>query len=170
MRLTLLVTEAACFASFGWAMLRHFQRAGKTGPGTIFTAAVAPAFAGLHVMALAGMPLAQPRPALVLYMGGAALFWWTVRATRGRGLAACFQGRIPPAVIRDGPYRWMRHPFYTSYTLVWLAGFAATGWWPLAMTAGFMASLYGCAAYTEERDLLRSVLREDYRNYKGKRH
>jgi len=146
-------------------MLRHFERAGKPKPGMALTAAVVPVFAGLQLYALLAKPLAQPAWALILYIAGGALFWSAIAATRGRKLAACFQPRIPPAVVRTGPYRAIRHPFYTAYTLVWIGGFAATGWWPLGVTAVFMAGLYAVAARFEELAFLRSSLAAEYRCY-----
>ena len=146
-------------------MLRHFERAGKLAPGLALTAAVVPVFAGIHVMSLLTRPLALPLTALALYLASVALFWFAVAATRGRGLAACFQVQVPAQVVRAGPYRAIRHPFYTSYTLVWIGGFAATGWWPLALTAIFMASLYAYAARQEESCFLSSPLRDEYRDY-----
>ena len=146
-------------------MLRHFGRAGKLAPGLALTAAVVPVFAVIHLMSLLTRPLALPLTALTLYVGAFVLFWFAVAATHGRGLAACFQGQVPVKVVQAGPYRAIRHPFYASYTLVWIGGFAATGWWPLALTAFFMASLYAYAARQEERCFLNSPLRKEYRDY-----
>jgi protein-S-isoprenylcysteine O-methyltransferase Ste14 len=165
MRDILLFADVCCFASFGWAMLRHFERAGKPKPGMIFTASVVPIFAGLHVASLTVRPLAWPWLALILYTAAIALFWLAIAATRGRKLAACFQGRVPLSIVRTGPYRAMRHPFYTAYTLVWLGGFAATGWWPLGAIALVMATLYASAARKEEAGFLSGPLESDYRAY-----
>jgi len=156
MRLTLFLANVACFASFGWGMLRHFGRGGKPRAGMMAAAAMGPVFAGIHLAAIATRPLARPGMALVLYVGGAGLFWWAVRATRGCGLGACFQGIVPAVVVRAGPYRWMRHPFYTSYMLVWVAGWVATGWGLLGGIAGIMACVYGAAA-RGEREQVRNV-------------
>jgi protein-S-isoprenylcysteine O-methyltransferase Ste14 len=131
----------------------------------LLTAAVVPAFAALHLFALFTMPLFLPWAALGLYASGATLFWRAISATRGCGLAACFQDSLPAAVMRAGPYRLIRHPFYVAYTLAWLAGLAATGWWALGLSVLFMALLYILAARKEERDFLRSPMRETYLTY-----
>jgi protein-S-isoprenylcysteine O-methyltransferase Ste14 len=165
MRTILVFADFICFASFGWAMLRHFERAGKPQPGMILTVSVVPVFAGVNLVSLLLRPLAHPWIAFVSYAAGAALFWLTVAATRGRKLAACFQGHVPATFLHTGPYRFIRHPFYTAYTIVWASGFVATGWWPLAIIAVFMGSLYACAAHKEELGFLRSSLGEEYRVY-----
>jgi protein-S-isoprenylcysteine O-methyltransferase Ste14 len=165
MRALVFVADLICFASFGWAMLRHFGRAGKPKPGMIVTASVVPVFAGVNLEALLTRPLAYPSIAILLYAAGGALFWFAIAATRGRGLAACFQRQAPSAVVCCGPYRAIRHPFYCAYTLVWAGGFAATGWWPLAAIALFMASLYVSATRKEEADFLASPRQTEYRAY-----
>jgi protein-S-isoprenylcysteine O-methyltransferase Ste14 len=131
----------------------------------LLTVIVVPVFAGIHVTSLLTRPLAMPLTALALYLAGLALFWFAVAATRGRGLAACFQEQVPAQVVYAGPYRAIRHPFYASYLLTWIAGFAATGWWPLAVIAIFMAGMYAYAARQEERCILSSPLQEEYRDY-----
>ncbi len=146
-------------------MLRHFERAGKPKPGMVFTGSVVPIFAGITVMSLIARPLEWPLVALILYALGVILFWFAIAATRGQKLAACFQGRVSPAIVRTGPYRAIRHPFYTAYSLVWVGGFAATGWWPLAAIALFMAVLYARAARAEEAGFLRSSSEIEYRAY-----
>jgi protein-S-isoprenylcysteine O-methyltransferase Ste14 len=165
MRTAVFCADLICFAGFAWAMLRHFQPAGKPRPGMILTGAIVPVFAALHLAALFTRPVPFPLTAIALYAASAALFWSAVAATRGRHLSACFQRQVPPALVRTGPYRRIRHPFYLAYTLTWIAGFVATGWWPLALTAIFMASLYLQAARQEERCFLESPLQAEYRRY-----
>jgi protein-S-isoprenylcysteine O-methyltransferase Ste14 len=106
-----------------------------------------------------------PSVAIALYGISAALFWWAVGVTRGK-LAACGQKCVSPVVLEKGPYRVLRHPFYTAYNLTWLAGFAATGWWPIAITAFVMAVLYERSAREEERGFLNSALAAEYRKYR----
>ena len=165
MRILLVSMCAACFASFAWAMLRHFDPAGKPKPGMAFTAAVVPLIATLPLLSLLARPFLFPLAALSFYVAGGALFWLAVAATRQRGLAACFQRRVPSGVVSVGAYRFIRHPFYTAYMLAWTAAFIATGWWPLGFSMLFLTILYICAARKEEHDFLRSPLREEYLLY-----
>lgn len=165
MRAIVFLADLISFASFGWAMWRHFQRAGSPRLGMALTGLSVPAFAAVNLAALATRPLTYPMAALLLDAASMALFWSAIAVTRGKRLAACFQGHVPAAIVRTGPYRRIRHPFYSSYILTWTSGCAATGWWPLAMIAAVMTGVYYCAARREEMGFLRSPLREEYRRW-----
>ena len=75
----------------------------------------------------------------------------------------------PPAhLMTTGPYRVVRHPFYCSYLLVWLAGLVATAKWWLALTVAIMVAIYLRAARFEERKFLDSALARHYRDYQAR--
>jgi len=128
------------------------------------TALLAVGFASFQLAALDYRQLRFPIAAVALYGTSAALFWWTVSVTRGK-LAACGQGCISPEVITSGPYRWIRHPFYTSYNLTWMAALAATGWWPLAIPVIVMAALYERFAREEELGFSTGALADQHEAY-----
>jgi protein-S-isoprenylcysteine O-methyltransferase Ste14 len=154
-----------CFGSFAWGMIWHFSRKGKPSRAMIVTASLAQVCLILQLFALYQRPTLFPGIALLLYLISAILFWWAVGVTRRR-LAACGQGAVSSQLVTFGPYRVIRHPFYTSYNLAWFAGFAATGWWPLAVCAAVMAYRYEAAAREEERGFATSALAHDYEHYK----
>jgi len=64
-----------------------------------------------------------------------------------------------------GPYRYVRHPFYASYCLTWVAGAAACGSAVVVSTFVLMLAMYVRAARFEERKFLRSPQAADYANY-----
>jgi protein-S-isoprenylcysteine O-methyltransferase Ste14 len=161
----LILWAGFCFASFAWGMVRHFLRQGQPTPSMLITALLGAASAALQIIALERGRVLFPVVALLLYTASALLFWWAVHVTRGK-LAACGQGAVSQEVIAEGPYRYMRHPFYTAYNLTWLAGFTATGWWPLAIAAIVMASLYERAAREEELGFSSGTLAQAYKVYK----
>lgn len=71
----------------------------------------------------------------------------------------------PSEIVIRGPYRYVRHPFYTGFLLALLAAFLA---WPQPLT--LLLLLYGFAALAitaarEERRLSQSELGEAYRRY-----
>ena len=119
----------------------------------------------LQIVAFHNRP-SRPMPgaAIALYVMSAVLFWCAVVVTRGK-LAACGEGCVSPEVVTSGPYRYIRHPFYMSYNLTWIAGFAATGWWPLAISAIVMAALYDRFAREEELGFATNPLAGEYREY-----
>lgn len=107
-----------------------------------------------------------PRLGLMLYAMSLVLFWWAIVTTHAkRELSIAFSSDLPCSLIETGPYRWVRHPFYASYLLFWLAGFVITGAWWLAVILIVMMCLYCQAAATEENKFARSALAKEYAAY-----
>jgi protein-S-isoprenylcysteine O-methyltransferase Ste14 len=88
---------------------------------------------------------------LLLYFAAFCTFWWTVRTNSSRPLSAIFSDDAPVHLVTSGPYRIVRHPFYCSYLLTWLAGVVATGGPWLVLTFLIMLGIYVRAAQAEER-------------------
>lgn len=71
-------------------------------------------------------------------------------------------------LIRNGPYRWLRHPIYASmFGMVLSTGFCWT-WWPM-----FLASIVSFVAGTEiriraEDRLLEARFQDDFRSWRSK--
>ncbi|MGA3237425.1 MAG: methyltransferase [Bryobacteraceae bacterium] len=120
----------------------------------------------LHLAGLCLRPASSVWLAAGLYAAGLALFWWAVAVTRGR-LAACGTGRRSLLIVKRGPYAFVRHPFYASYNLVWLAGFVATSWWPVAATAILMAVIYEKFAREEEKAYVDGDFAAEYWEYRN---
>jgi protein-S-isoprenylcysteine O-methyltransferase Ste14 len=161
----LLCSALFCFASFAWGMICHFRRWGRLSRAMLITALSAVASAALQLFALGCRPLRFPFVALALHGAGAALFWWAVGVTQHK-LAACGQGCVSQEVITGGPSHFIRHPFYAAYNLIWIAGLAATGWWPSAFVAVVMAVRYDRAAREEELGFASGALAAEYSAYK----
>ena len=54
------------------------------------------------------------------------ILFWAVRANSQRRLSFAFSREVPAQINRDGPYGFIRHPFYPSYCAAWIAtGLAA---------------------------------------------
>jgi protein-S-isoprenylcysteine O-methyltransferase Ste14 len=64
-----------------------------------------------------------------------------------------------------GPHAVIRHPFYLSYLLCWIAGVLATGQWLLLATVALMAWIYHRAALKEEAKFAASPMAEAYARY-----
>ena len=71
-------------------------------------------------------------------------------------------------LIQTGPYRWMRHPIYTSMFGMLMATGAAYTWWPLWM-AGAVAFIAGTEirVRAEER-LLEQHFQDGFREYRSR--
>jgi protein-S-isoprenylcysteine O-methyltransferase Ste14 len=60
--------------------------------------------------------------------------------------------------VQEGPYRFVRHPFYAAYTLSWLAGWVASHSWLALGSTIIMVATYIVAASREERKFRTSAL------------
>ena len=122
----------------------------------------------LHVYALATAPMqaAHVLAGVVLYGAAGALFTWAAKSVRGKAFSLAYCSGAPRVVVSSGPYRWVRHPFYLSYTLAWIAGVVATADIWLLFTVAIMLGFYVGAAFDEERRMLRGPAAAQYRAYR----
>jgi protein-S-isoprenylcysteine O-methyltransferase Ste14 len=158
-----------CLASFSWGMARFFAQPSGLAKGAQFTKMCGIAFAILHFCAIflsPGLVRARAVPGSLLYMGALGLFWWAIRTNSARPLSAIYSPDVPTFLMQDGPYRYVRHPFYASYLATWLAGFIATGGLWLLPTVAVMFILYSHAAQVEEAKFEASPLVSEYRAYR----
>lgn len=95
------------------------------------------------------------------------LYWWSVRSLRqnSQTLSVIFESTTGPTIIQEGLYRWVRHPFYLSYILAYLAVATWVTYWPLSFLALMLAFLYVFAAQKEEKEILQSPLAAEYLEY-----
>jgi protein-S-isoprenylcysteine O-methyltransferase Ste14 len=93
-------------------------------------------------------------------------FWWAFW-TCGRGnLALAYSNEPPHCLLRRGPFRLVRHPFYISYLLTWFAAPVALWSAPLALSAGVMGFFYFIAAKREEQTFAQTALGAEYALYR----
>lgn len=168
-QLAALLAAGACFASYAWGLGRFFwtppgrAAAGRraiTGATALSMAAHGIALVHFYRPAPAGYALAMP-----LYAISLAMFWWCVRVNRAQPLSLAFSQDRPDHIVMQGPYAAIRHPFYASYMLCWIAGVLASGQWPLVATVVLMGWIYHRAALLEEAKFASSALAEPYRRY-----
>jgi protein-S-isoprenylcysteine O-methyltransferase Ste14 len=88
------------------------------------------------------------------------------RVVTGRGFCSVLSGEVPPQVCAAGPYRYVRHPVYTSYMLAFLALLIAFPGWPTAVVFTANLAFYVYAAADEERTIAQSALGEGYASYR----
>jgi protein-S-isoprenylcysteine O-methyltransferase Ste14 len=170
MNAALLVLAIGSYGAFSWGAFRHFRRvegvpAMLGALSLVWAATVATQVAAL----LPGRSLAPTAAlALPLFAAALALWLWALRASGTRQLSLAFSRDAPLKLIESGPYRLMRHPFYTSYMINWLAGCVATWrWWTIApsVLATIMLTL---AARAEEGKFARSPLAGVYEAYRAR--
>lgn len=165
--LLLFVLLMSSLASFGWGMSKFFLKPTGDTAGMKVIRAFSTVTALLHLAAILVTPC-KPTQSLVaaaMYASGLALFFWAISANRKRSLSAAFSQDLPSHLVTWGPYRMIRHPFYTAYLMAWTAGYLGTGrLWLLPTLAG-MIIVYFTAALKEEDKFASSRLAEQYRTY-----
>jgi protein-S-isoprenylcysteine O-methyltransferase Ste14 len=91
------------------------------------------------------------------------LLVWMFR-TLGRNLTDTVVTRKQHSLVTTGPYRWIRHPLYTSAAMMAPANFlAAANWFFLA--AGCVVFLLLAIRTRKEEQNLIARFGDDYRNY-----
>jgi protein-S-isoprenylcysteine O-methyltransferase Ste14 len=167
---TLLVAAAfAAFGSFAWGLKCHFRVEGEMPKRMRRLSGVSTAafLLFIGVICLRGVAPGSGLAAMVLFLGSAALFWWAVRTTRSRPPAVAHTGNIPTLIHSDGPYAYVRHPFYLAYTLAWFG--TAIGGGPIQwIPAAVIIAWYYVTAREEETHFATSAVAADYAQYRAR--
>jgi protein-S-isoprenylcysteine O-methyltransferase Ste14 len=162
-----LIVGLLCYVTTGALVRTHFASA--TTPRQVRFAIFASylgIIAFVYLMLRDGHTLAPLVAALIIFVGSFALFLWAVRTTRSNGLSLAFDPKPPHFIARAGPYRYIRHPFYASYILFWLACTVATLHpFMLVFLAGFSA-INLTAAFREEHAFESSRFAAEYMSYR----
>jgi protein-S-isoprenylcysteine O-methyltransferase Ste14 len=91
---------------------------------------------------------------IAMYAVALALFLAAIEAARRVPLTRTFvYSPRCDTILTQGPYRFIRHPIYLSYSLAWLAAPIAMHSIVLGITAVFMIPCYVISARDEERIL-----------------
>jgi protein-S-isoprenylcysteine O-methyltransferase Ste14 len=104
----------------------------------------------------------------VLALCSVALYEWARRTAVDRHFYVGLAGEVPPAVCGSGPYRYVRHPFYLSYMVAFVAVAVA---FPSLIVSGVCllnVGLFVYMAFDDEKVLLASPLGADYGSYRAK--
>jgi protein-S-isoprenylcysteine O-methyltransferase Ste14 len=104
---------------------------------------------------------------LGLILAAQALFVWSIRHSRTAGLTLALDTEMQSQkIIKTGPWRYMRHPFYASYLVFWLACALATQNIISVIVFLTLAGIYTYSGLKEERALSSGPLRKDYIAYR----
>jgi protein-S-isoprenylcysteine O-methyltransferase len=102
--------------------------------------------------------------ALVFLLGGMSWRAWAI-LTLGRFFTTNVAVRSGHKVIREGPYRWMRHPSYTGGLITFFGlGLAFANWLSLAVLMIMIVIVYIYRMNVEEKVLIAS-LGDEYLEY-----
>ena len=92
-----------------------------------------------------------------------ALLFWTLHSL-GSNLTDTVVTRRVHTLVIDGPYRWVRHPFYDAVALLLFGVALVSANWFMLATGATVFTLLAVRARTEERMLV-ARFGSDYRNY-----
>lgn len=108
-------------------------------------------------------PLAHAIIGILLYLSGLTLFLWGIFTTKK--LEFAFSSNVD-VLVTSGPFSVVRHPFYLSYSLIWLANSLLFNSIFLWITLTYLVAFYLFSAKREEEAILRSNYAQDYQEYK----
>jgi protein-S-isoprenylcysteine O-methyltransferase Ste14 len=166
--IALMVLYVACFGSFAWGMQKMFNIP-KPAPLLVnLTKVIGTVFAFACAFQIFRTPL-SPSAALVagiFYIFGGVLFWSAVFATRHQKFDFAFVETKEFKLLTVGPYKRIRHPYYTAYALGWLGNNIASDHWVVRLAFVCMCGLYFIAAKREESGFLNSESSNAYAIYK----
>lgn len=130
-------------------------------PSVILALASAPF---LSALALPGAPTAPFVAGLAVIALGLALRWWSI-VTLDRFFVGSIHIQAGHRIVREGPYRWMRHPAYTGGWLFFLGiGLGCGNWLALAICA--IVPLIGLVLRVgKEEEALRRAAPDEYESY-----
>jgi protein-S-isoprenylcysteine O-methyltransferase Ste14 len=165
--LIVTVVSLSVIVQYSWSLKAHFNSP-KMPTGTVVISVVVLTTAAIYTALL----WIESQPALATLVGlvleGLALwlFWAAIRASRAARLKMAFDVQNPHGLVTTGPYRYLRHPFYTSYLIFWV-GWAIATWslWSVLPLAVIVV-IYVTAALGEERKFSRTAMAADYDAYR----
>ena len=100
--------------------------------------------------------------ASLVYASALFLFWWSIRTARSLDFA--FSESVG-TIVTKGPFSLVRHPFYTSYCMVWICSSFIFNSPVLWITLVYLVTFYVLSARKEEAVILHSDQAEQYKNY-----
>lgn len=109
-----------------------------------------------------GKSLPHVAAIICLYLIALSLFWWSICTAKSLDFA--FSEKVSN-IITSGPFRIVRHPFYTSYIIIWLSSALLFNSPILWITLILLTSFYFFSAKKEERVIMSSGYSEEYGKY-----
>ncbi len=94
------------------------------------------------------------------------IFYLASQATKKNKFDIIFSKSAPDKLNMEGPYHWVRHPFYTSYILSYFSLCIVTLNIFLTFMGVVLISTYFIAAKEEESKFLNSEFQDKYFKYK----
>jgi len=97
--------------------------------------------------------------AVVAYTLATAFFFWSILTAKK--LEFAFSDNVG-TLITNGPFKFVRHPFYTSYIVIWATNTILFNSLLLWISFVALVAFYYLSALKEESLILKSTFAEDY--------
>jgi protein-S-isoprenylcysteine O-methyltransferase Ste14 len=166
----LVASSAGAVAFFCIGLTSYFERRDDR-PGWV--RAVHNLGMSLSIAHLAALILLQPRSdafavaGIVMYTLAVAVFLSAIEAAdRTRLQRMYLDYPLPDRLITDGPFHWVRHPFYLGYIIGAIAPAVAVAHPVILVISIVMVAITVNAAFREERVWLASPRADEYREYR----
>ncbi len=163
----IIILAAVPLASFSWGLQKHFRSEGGMPPGMRALTIASTLAALLFLILVLQRTVGAVDLAVFALLAGAAsaLFWWAVATTRRKPPQLAHSRSDPDSLHEEGPYAFVRHPFYLSYCLFWLGSAVAAGglqW----LVAAVLILWYFAIAKAEEARFLNTSMAASYARYR----
>ncbi len=161
------VLSLAILQSFNWAVSGHFKSDRMpTGMKLIMAASTVTALAFVALLWTRSQPPSAQFVGMAIEVCAFGLFVAAIVATRQFRFRMAFDDGLPDELVMSGPYRYIRHPFYTSYLIFWIGFALITFSWLSLPLLLVMTAIYYFAARGEDRKLATSDLAEQHILYR----
>jgi protein-S-isoprenylcysteine O-methyltransferase Ste14 len=101
---------------------------------------------------------------ILLNLAALGLFVWTHR-TLGRNWSGILELRDDHHLITDGPYRWVRHPMYSTFFLYCFAQFALSANWLVGLVSLAATACFYLVRINDEENMILGRFGDAYRAY-----
>lgn len=148
------------------ALPRFASQKYEFGAKVIVTLATVTAIMNIVLTWVFDQPLWAQILGCVIAISGLPLFLSAMNAAERARFRLAFDHGFPIFIMMEGPYRYLRHPLYTSYMILW-SGWALATYtvWSIPFVVIVLIS-YIVAAASEERKLSQSHFAKDYEAYR----
>ncbi len=161
------ILSLAILLVFNWALGGHFKSDRMpTGMKLIVLASTITALCFLILVWTESQPLGAQLAGMAIEVCGLGLFAAALSATKQFRFRMAFDDGVPDRLVTSGPYKYIRHPFYTSYLVFWTGFALITFSWLAVPLLLLMAAIYFFAARDEEKKIATSGLADQHRLYR----
>ncbi len=105
-----------------------------------------------HTLRLLGIPLAVFAILLLLW----------AQHSLGPNFCATLRLKKMHTLVTDGPYRWVRHPMYSSFILLWIAYFFLSANWFIGVTGIFAEGIIVVTRTPKEERMMVERFGDEY--------